>query len=265
LRNRTNSPRIRVERAHERFSPRSRDAALVADVAKSIRAALDPVPPWFDYYVLNHSMRIALDLEIIEKFLERDEPVAELGSSPLLLTASLTALGYQVTGIDVNPVEVQPAIDALKLRVLRCNIETGRLPFDDDSLSGVIFNEVFEHLRIDLVATVRELKRVLRPGARLLLSTPNGRSYSNLRNLILYDRGMDNPVYESYEALQTVGYMGHVREYTMSEVAEFLTAAGFVCTNAIFRGRYPTNAGQVVARLLPSLRPHFSLVAHKPR
>ncbi len=38
----------------------------------------------------------------------------------------------------------------------------------------MVLNEVFEHMRIDLIATFTEIRRVLKPGAVILMSTPNG-------------------------------------------------------------------------------------------
>lgn len=47
-----------------------------------------------------------------------------------------------------------------------------RLPFDDNSFDGVLLNEVLEHVEDD-EATLREVRRVLRPGGHLALFSPN--------------------------------------------------------------------------------------------
>lgn len=46
------------------------------------------------------------------------------------------------------------------------------LPFRDDSFDGVFLNEVLEHV-VDEGATLAEIRRVLRPGGRLVLMSPN--------------------------------------------------------------------------------------------
>lgn len=47
-----------------------------------------------------------------------------------------------------------------------------RLPFDDSSFDAVVCVEGIEHVR-DRHSTLSELRRVLRPGGRLLITTPN--------------------------------------------------------------------------------------------
>jgi SAM-dependent methyltransferase len=262
MRTAANSPRIRIPRSHESFWPRPPDLRLVEEVAERIRAS-QAVPSWYDYYVLNHRLRIALDLELVESWLPADAPIVDLGSSPLLLVGALKSRGYDITGVDIDPSRFAGAAKALGLNLIKCNFELDALPYPDQALSGVILNEVFEHLRMDLIQTFEEIRRVMRPGARLLLSTPNGASLSTLRNLLLFNRGQDTSVYDDYRSLQETGHMGHVREYTVTDVVEFLTSMGFVCTAVVYRGRYPTNMQQLVARVCPRLRPHFTVVAQR--
>lgn len=48
------------------------------------------------------------------------------------------------------------------------NFEEEPLPFADDAVDVVVFNEVFEHLRVNPIFTFREINRVLRPQGTLL-------------------------------------------------------------------------------------------------
>ena len=62
-------------------------------------------------------------------------------------------------------------------------------PVPDDSYDLVLFNEVFEHLRLDLVFTMTEVRRVLKNDGTLLLSTPNHRSLVGIWTLLWHCRG----------------------------------------------------------------------------
>lgn len=74
----------------------------------------------------------------------------------------LKAMGYDVTAVDLEPTYA----DAVQL-----DIDQG-MPFPDDSFDVVWFTEVIEHVREPELA-VKECMRVLKPGGRLLLTTPN--------------------------------------------------------------------------------------------
>ena len=59
------------------------------------------------------------------------------------------------------------------LRSQLFNIEMEQFPYDDDSFDVVLFCEIIEHLTADPIASLREIKRVLRPDGVLVLTTPN--------------------------------------------------------------------------------------------
>ena len=248
-------------RRNEAFSPPAPMLQAIRQVASRIEQCGTAPPAWFEYYVTNHAARIAFDLQMIEDRVPKGVPIVEFGAVPLLLTGALAAKGHAVVGTDIKPQRFDAAARALGIEVVACDIEQGRFPFSDGAFGVAVFNEVFEHLRIDLIHTMFEIHRVLSPGGLLLLSTPNGRSYANLANLIFNDRAQDCSIYRAFDSLRTVGHMDHIREYTVTEVADFLHATGFDCQEVIHRGRYASNVGQALSRLCGPLRPFFSIVA----
>ncbi|HYE65336.1 MAG TPA: class I SAM-dependent methyltransferase [Pyrinomonadaceae bacterium] len=250
----------------EASSPDFHSLKLLDDVARLI----EPHSPgeWlsvFRDYVRNHSKRIAFDVDFVRRYAAKGDKLLEFGSVPLLFTGALQRLGYDIQGVDIAPERFQTAIDQLGISVSKCNIETEPLPFADASFDLAIFNELFEHLRINPIFTMREVLRVLRPGGILLLSTPNLRSLGGIRNFLLRNKSYSccGDMYGEYEKLRTIGHMGHVREYTTLEVSEFLGKIGFKVTEVIYRGGYESQLAQLATGLIPQLRPFVTIVAMK--
>jgi SAM-dependent methyltransferase len=191
--------------------------------------------------------------------------VLEVGSVPLLFSAALAATDYRLTGVDLDPSRFSAAIERLGLDIQTCDIERSPLPFEGGLFDAVVFNEIFEHLRIDPIFTVSELGRVLRPGGQLLLSTPNLRSLSGLVNFLLRGRGygLSADPWDEYTKLRKLGHMGHVREYTTSEVTRFLDNSGLTPRRIIYRGRYRPLLARLATGVLPGLRPFFTVVASR--
>ena len=71
-------------------------------------------------------------------------------------------------------------------------------------------------------------------------------------------------MYAEYQKLEKLGHMGHVREYTTTEVIQFLRNIGFEISGIIYRGRYKSVFAKTVIRLIPNLSPYVSYIAAKP-
>jgi SAM-dependent methyltransferase len=239
--------------------------ALLDRLADRIEPDEPALRDWYRGYCLEHRRRLAVDLELVQRFAGDGARLLEYGAVPPLVTAALGELGYEVRALDLRPGRFAAAISELGLDVAECDVETEAVPHADATFDVVLFNEIFEHLRIDPIFTLREVARVLKGGGRLLLSTPNLRSFRGLRNLLLHNRAhaVSGGIYRQYEKLGTLGHMGHVREYTTREVAEFLERFGFRVDTVVYRGGYGRGVVGAAERLWPSMRPFFSLVATK--
>jgi SAM-dependent methyltransferase len=101
------------------------------------------------------------------------------------------------------------AAQGLGLRAVAADVE--RLPFRSGAFDGLVCDDTIEHLPDD-EAGVRELARVLRPGGRALLATPNRSSAAVLR-MKLRDRvgGVRRSPHDYFVA------SSHLREYTWPE------------------------------------------------
>jgi len=238
---------------------------LVSQLAERIRPDDPSLESWCSRYHQTHAARLATDLQIVENHVQPGAAVLEYGAVPLLMTAALSDLGYQIKALDIAPERFSQAIERTGLDVGRCNVETESVPFASETFDLVLFNELFEHLRINPIFTLSEACRTLKPGGLMLLSTPNLRSFRGLRHLLVRNLGhaSSGGVYDQYEKLQTLGHMGHVREYTTREVADFLDRIGFDVEKVIFRGGHGAGLVGLAELLAPSLRPFFTLVARR--
>jgi 2-polyprenyl-3-methyl-5-hydroxy-6-metoxy-1,4-benzoquinol methylase len=168
--------------ATEKFDPPTQELATVVSCAERIHPDAEQMAEWFQDYVQSQKNRIAFDLKVVDEQCEKGAAIIEFGAVPLLLTASLARLGYSVTGIDIAPDRFSDSIRNIGLKVIKCDIETEALPFHDSQFDVALFNELFEHLRINPIFTMREVNRVLKPGGLLFLSTP------------ICDRSLDLPI-----------------------------------------------------------------------
>jgi 2-polyprenyl-3-methyl-5-hydroxy-6-metoxy-1,4-benzoquinol methylase len=254
----------------EGTKPTEESSKSVSQFAEQIISCFRDVahPQW---YYDTHKARIAFDLDYADRFLRPSDRVLEVGAFPYLLTLPLISKNYDVTALDkCSSLEYLPGVaDKFKVKVIDCDLDIDRIPENDGSFDCVIMNEVFEHLRINLIASMREVCRVLRPRGVLLLSTPNLRSVRGINNLLRRQEAYSSwgGIYDNYSHLEKTGIMGHVREYTSKEVTDFLQKIGFEVDGAIYRGTYSEGwfwkLAQQFTRLQPQFKPYFSIVAHK--
>ncbi|MFI5304600.1 MAG: class I SAM-dependent methyltransferase [Nitrospiria bacterium] len=250
----------------EAFSPLTENLSLIHQIAESFAPEDENLKEWFKFFSQNHCERIAFDLELVNKYATKKDKILEFGSFPLLLTIALKKCGNNIIGLDIDPCRLTAVIKKHSLEVIQCNFEIDNVPFRDDEFKVIIFNEIFEHLRINPVFTLKEVYRVLEPGGVLLFSTPNLRSLKGIWNYVFNNiaNSCSMDIYSEYQKLETIGHVGHVREYTSREIHDFLLKIGFCPTKIIWRGKY-YGISKVIVYFFPFLRPFFSIIAVKPK
>lgn len=160
----------------------------------------------------------------------------ELGANPYFTTMllhqfarlQLTLANYfgpQVTGPTITQEVLykdfhtgQPR--SLPLTSYHFNTEEERFPFEDASFDVVLFCEIIEHLLNDPAGVLREIKRVLRPGGVLILTTPNVSRLENVARMIAGEN-----IYDPYSGYGPYGR--HNREYNQHDLHRLLTYLGF--------------------------------------
>ena len=99
---------------------------------------------------------------------EKRGEVADLGCGDGDYSVALTKMGFKVTACDLD---VQRFKHRDKIDFKICDV-TKPLPFANASLDYVVLAEFIEHLR-NPYQVMQELSRILRPGGKIILSTPN--------------------------------------------------------------------------------------------
>jgi 2-polyprenyl-3-methyl-5-hydroxy-6-metoxy-1,4-benzoquinol methylase len=97
--------------------------------------------------------------------------VLDVGCSSGYLAEPLSRRGNTVVGLELDPEAAREA-ERWCERVLVGSVETMELPFEPASFDAVVCGDVVEHLR-DPGAALARLRPLLRPGGRLVVSTPN--------------------------------------------------------------------------------------------
>jgi len=132
----------------------------------------------------------------------------------------------KVWGIDVSNL----AINGVKEKGLKGfirDINWQKLPFPSQFFDVIYSGDVIEHL-IDPDFMIKEVRRVLKKGGVLILTTPNLASWYN-RLLLLF--GIQ-PVFSEVSTKKIFGrpgdqVVGHLRLYTLKSLKEFLSYYGF--------------------------------------
>ncbi len=126
----------------------------------------------------------APDLRLRLKFMlaevRPDDRVLDLGCGQGDITAELAGAGAEVIGVEVAPAALRRARERHPRLSFQLVPIEGPLPLDDNLFTLVWASEVIEHIA-DTAAWLSEVRRVLAPGGRLLLTTP---AHGRLRLLL---------------------------------------------------------------------------------
>lgn len=139
--------------------------------------------------------------------------VVELGSFPGYLSLAMRSLGYDVTGVDLEPDRIIVEAGHHGIKFFRADLEKVPLPFEDSFFDCAILTEVIEHIAPrNVPSLISEINRILRMNGTLILSTPN---VSTIDNYLLKLIG------------KATLYKEHKKEYTMSEIVNMVGMSGF--------------------------------------
>lgn len=141
------------------------------------------------------------------------ERALDVGCGDGRLTAELSAL--KVSAVDVSPVALERAQQRLGPDAELLEVDPDEpLPLEDSRFDLVLCAETLEHVR-DVQLLLSEIRRVLRPGGSLAVTTP---AHSRLTGLKLLVRGFE----PDFDPLSP-----HLRFFTKRSLTRVLTELGF--------------------------------------
>ncbi|MFB0610868.1 class I SAM-dependent methyltransferase [Aurantiacibacter poecillastricola] len=186
-------------------------------------------------YIADHKQRCIDDA----RRLAREFPGARIlnvGGTPYLFEYIARELGLDVVTVDLDPSRDPQQLADLGINVQQVDIETpeGRSAVDFQSYDVVVMAEILEHMRIDLVATLRGIAESLRADARIYLTTPNFYYAPSFARMLAEGRS-GPPLVKEWRKIGEVGHMGHVREYTRRELEELFAFCGLVVESLTVR------------------------------
>lgn len=159
--------------------------------------------------------------DLLEAHLTGWEQVLDVGCGDGSGTGSWLAnrCGSYV-GVDISPA----AVEAARSRGLEARTidDAAQLPFPEESFDAAVCTEVLEHL-FDPLATLEEIRRVLRPGASVILTVPNVAHWRYRVDLALF--GRFNPRADSLSAAEP-WRDPHIRFFTEAVLGRMIARAG---------------------------------------
>jgi SAM-dependent methyltransferase len=182
-------------------------------------------------YLYDSHWRFLHTLGLVDKEQKR---VLELGANPYFTTVLLweyrdldlqIANYFGTKGVDsgrqvIEYVNEEGTAQKRIVDFAHFNIELDPFPYEDEAFETVLFCEILEHLIEDPVAVLAEINRVTKMGGHLIITTPNVARAENVSRLLSGEN-----IYDPYSGFGPYGR--HNREYTLKELNEILSFAGF--------------------------------------
>jgi SAM-dependent methyltransferase len=218
--------------------------------------------------------------DLIRERLNPPASIVELGAAPGDQISAIADRGYRATAVDIGIASdgwadgtegrMRALFDEHGVTFVEWDMEQVPYPLAESSYDGVIFTEVFEHLRDYPVRSLQECARVLKPGGYLFFTTPNA-AYLMNRVRLLRGRSVYTPL---HDWIGGVPHARHAREYLFSEVQDAMALAGLDVVLRTSRHFHVEDASNLrrqvkkgldrVARVRNTLGPLIVMVAQKP-
>jgi len=188
----------------------------------------------YQKYYAGRKFSRALYRELIHKYVSPGHRLLDAGCGRYLEFSKELSDSVRVVGIDLE--EILETQNRRSPYAVRGDLE--RLPFPPASFDLIISRSVVEHLS-DPPCVFREFHRVLKPGGRVILSTPNKYDYVSVIASVTQYRWHQALVSRIFQISADDVFPTFYRANTLSKLAKELRSAGFVQKELEAINHYP--------------------------
>lgn len=176
----------------------------------------------YGYVAQEQFERLYYSARYIESRCRKSDAILDIGSHPYFVPAYLSLRGFEnVLTVEIPRRDDYARSPSWKFRSITLDIEESRFPLPDDSLDLVVLFEVFEHLYRRPNQVFREICRILKPGGRVMISTPNGARLSSYARAV-FRQQFGGSLHEASACFESSGIYTHLREYSLAELRDYL-------------------------------------------
>jgi|HubBroStandDraft_6_1064221.scaffolds.fasta_scaffold65502_4 SAM-dependent methyltransferase len=197
--------------------------------------ASDPrIPPNFAEWIrdtLRYGGRKIRILRYIQTHIPENQTprLLDVGAQFGSLAIYATQLGFGAAAVDYGMYAraFREAVADRGVDYRDCDLGHEPLPFADNSFDFATYTDVIEHHAFSPKRVLTEIHRVLVPGGRLILATPNHASIYN-RITLFFGRSVNDEFnYFFNTTADAKTYDGHHREFTRAEIRAALEQTDF--------------------------------------
>lgn len=186
----------------------------VKEKIATINFSNNPYNKDFDYFNF-HLDRFSYILSRSQNFFKAGDKCLDIGSLFGYVALGEKLIGYEVFGIDLPDYVNQFKNNFAKWGIDNQAVDLAKekLPYQNDYFDLIIASEILEHLRFHPTTFFTELARVLKPGGKIMITTPNLIRFNNVIKMVL-GQSINWDITEDY-------WDGvHAREFTVKEIKQ---------------------------------------------
>jgi ubiquinone/menaquinone biosynthesis C-methylase UbiE len=185
--------------------------------------------------------------------------IVEIGSGMGLFTLTGRALGFRVVGLDsssdryMSRMQIaQTIFGDNEMAPTLVQSVSEQLPFASASVDVVASFQTIEHVA-DVEATLRDIRRILKPGGVFFAQVPNYMSFQEAHYGVFAPLGLGKPAFRRYlnARRKPTQFLEHLQWLTPPKLRELLKTAGFATCSVAEYSRPTYVSGRLPAEVAP--------------